>query len=148
MLIPKGAHILVVDGARMVLLRNKGRDLAPQLELIAQERDIVPRTSEIGTDQPGRGFQSSGHHRAAYEQTDFHQFLEERFAVKACATLEAALSMDEAEAILIAAPRVLGQLRKQLKPETRRRVIAEIAKDYAGRTTEEIEKLLGDYEHS
>lgn len=146
MLVPHGAHIMVVDGARLALFRNSSRDSAPKLELIEQERDIAPRTSEIGTDQPGRGFQSVGGHRAAYEQSDYHQMLEDKFARQASVKLEALLAIDDAEAILIAAPRVLGMMRQQLKPKSRKRLIAEIDKDYAGQTPKEIAKLLNDHE--
>jgi protein required for attachment to host cells len=146
MLIPHGAHVMVVDGARLALFRNKGKDFDPKLELIEQEQDVTPRTSDIGTDQPGRGFQSVGGHREAYEQTDYHQLLEDKFAAQACIKLEALLAKGEGRAILIAAPRVLGEMRKQLNPKTRQRLIAEIDKDYAGRSAADIARMLGSFE--
>ncbi len=146
MLIPHGTHVMVVDGAKMALFRNSGKDFDPKLELIEQARDITPRTSDIGTDQPGRGYQSVGGHRAAYEQTDYHQLLEDKFAAQACTKLEALLATGEADAILVAAPRVLGTMRSQLKPAARKRLIAEIDKDYAGRTAAEITQMLSSYE--
>jgi protein required for attachment to host cells len=146
MLIPHGAHVMVVDGARLALFRNKGKDFDPKLELIEQEEDVTPRTSDIGTDQPGRGFQSVGGHREAYEQTDYHQLLEDKLAAQACTKLEALLAKGEGRAILIAAPRVLGAMRKQLKPKTRQRLIAEIDKDYAGRSAADIARMLGSFE--
>lgn len=146
MLIPHGAHVMVVDGAKMALFRNSGRDVAPKLDLIEQERDIGPRTSEIGSDQPGRGFQSMGGHRAAYEQTDYHQLLEDKFAAQASAKLEALLAVEDAKVILVAAPRVLGTMRKRLKPQSRGRLIAEIDKDYAGRSAADIAEMLATAE--
>lgn len=146
MLVPHGSHIMVVDGSRLALFRNKGKDFDPKLELIEQECDIAPRTSELGADQPGRGFQSVGGRRAAYQETDLHQIMEDQFAERACAKLEAVLGADDAEAILIAPPRVLGKMRKQLDPRTRRRVVAEIDKDYAGRSPEDVARLLSNHE--
>lgn len=146
MLIPHGAHVMVVDGAKMALFRNRGKDFDPKLELIEQARDVAPRTSDIGTDQPGRGFQSMGGHRAAYEQTDYHQLLEDKFAAEASAKLEAVLATSKEDAILVASPRVLGAMRGQLKPSTRKRLIAEIDKYYAGRSATEIAQMLGAHE--
>lgn len=147
MLIPHGSHIMVVDGSRFALFRNKGKDHAPELQLIEQERDIVPRTSEIGTGQPGRGFQSNGGHRSAYEQTDYHQIMEDQFAKHACQKLEAVLEKDDASAILIAAPRVLGMMRKRLTSLACKRILVEIDKDYVGRSPKELATLLANHEH-
>jgi protein required for attachment to host cells len=146
MLVPHGTHVMVVDGSRIALFRNNGPHAAPKLELIEQERDIAPRTSEIGTDQPGRGFQSVGGHRAAYEQSDYHQLLEDGFATKASAKLETLLADSDAQAILVASPRVLGVMRKQMREQSRKRLLAEIDKDYAGRAGEEVAAMLAKYE--
>jgi protein required for attachment to host cells len=146
MLIPHGAHVMVIDGARMALFRNKGKDFDPNLELIEQQQDVTPRTSDIGTDQLGRAFQSLGGHQRAYEQTDYHQLLEDKFAAQACTKLEALLAQGEQGAILIAAPHVLGTMRKQLKPKSRARLIAEIDKDYAGRSAADIARMLDRFE--
>lgn len=136
---------MVVDGARLALFRNDGQGLAPKLRLIEEERDVVPPTSEIGADRPGRSFQSTGSHRSAYEQTDFHQAMEDRFTGHACARLTEVLKDSDAGAVLIAAPAVLGQMRQQMEPGTRQRLIAEIDRNYAGHDPEEIEQLLERY---
>lgn len=146
MLVPHGVHILVVDGSRMALFRNQGRDSAPKLELLSQEKDVAPRTSDMGADQPGRGFKGKGGSRTVYEQTDLHQLIEDHFAARACAKLETLLTTDGTQAILVATPRVLGLMRKALSPMLRHRVIAEIDKNYAGHSAEEVGQLLGDYE--
>lgn len=146
MLVPYGSYIFVVDGSRLALFRSVGKDYVPQLELIEQERDLVPRTSEMGSGAPGRGFQSSGNRRASYEQTDIHQALEEQFAMRACERLESLLEDGRAGVILVAPPRVLGQMRKRLAPALRQHILREIDKDYAGRTPDDLAKLLENYE--
>jgi protein required for attachment to host cells len=146
MLVPHGVHILVVDGSRMALFRNQGRGPAPKLELLLQEQDVAPPTSAIGADQPGRSFSGKDGSRAAYEQTDLHQLIEDQFASRACAKLEAMLVAEGGPVILVAAPRVLGLIRKGLTPQIRQRVIAEIDKNYAGRTANEVAHLLTHYE--
>lgn len=146
MLVPHGAHVMVVDGSRMALFRNQGRDWEPKLKLLTQEKDVAPRTSDMGADQPGRSFQGRGSGRATYEQTDLHQLIEDQFAARACVLLEALLTKEGVKAILVASPRTLGLIRKGLPPLLRARVIAEIDKNYAGRTAEEVTGLLKDYE--
>ena len=49
---------------------------------------------------------------------------------------------DGRKGVLIAPPRTLGTIRRYLHPDARARLIAEIDKDYAGRTALEIAKLL------
>ncbi len=146
MLIPHGAHVMVVDGARIAVFRNSGTDFAPHLDLVEEEERRVPRTSRLGGDQPGRGFQSVGSERAAYEAVDLHQLQEDAFARDAAESLGKLLTNDKDRAILVAAPRVLGVIRKCLKPTVRARLIAEIDKDYAGRSAAEIAEMLGSHE--
>jgi protein required for attachment to host cells len=137
---------MVVDGAKMALFRNSGKDSAPHLDLVEEKEEHAPRTSRLGSDQPGRGFQSMGSERTAYEATDLHQLQEDAFATEAAERLGRLLNGDKRRAILVAAPRVLGVMRKKLKPAARARLIAEIDKDYAGRSATEITQMLGSYE--
>lgn len=142
MLIPHGAHVMVVDGAKMALFRNGGQDFVPRLELIEEQEHRVPRTSSLGTDQAGRAFQSIGAERGAYETTDFHQLAEDEFAAEAAEKLCALLQKDDARAVLVAAPRVLGVMRKHLSHKQRGQLIAEIDKNYAGRSAADITQML------
>jgi protein required for attachment to host cells len=87
-----------------------------------------------------------GSERPAYETTDFHQLEEDAFAAEAAERLGKLLGDEKDRAILVAAPRVLGVMRKSLKPAVRARLIAEIDKDYAGRSAAEITQLLGSHE--
>jgi protein required for attachment to host cells len=147
MLIPHGAHVMVVDGAKMALFRNSGKDFAPHLDLVEEKEKHTPRTSSLGSDKPGRGFQSMGSERAAYETSDFHQLAEDAFAAEAAERLASLLKGGKERAVLVAAPRALGVMRKNLKPAVRARLIAEIDKDYAGRSAAEITQMLGSLEH-
>ncbi len=146
MLIPHGAHVMVVDGAKMALFRNSGKDFAPHLDLVEEKEKSTPRTSRLGSDKPGRGFQSMGSVRAVYETTDLHQLDEDAFVTEAAARLRALLTEDKQRAILIAAPHALGVMRKNLGPQLRARLIAEIDKDFAGRTAAEITQMIGNHE--
>lgn len=142
MLIAHDLLIMAVDGARMSLFRNKGSVREPQLELLVEEEHKSPSTVELGDDKPGRSFQSIGNARGAYETTDLHQQAEDEFALEMTELLVFHMHDDERRAVLIAPPHALGLMRKHLPKDIRERLIAEIDKDYAGRTTSEVTELL------
>ena len=142
MLIAHDLLIMAVDGARMSLFRNKGSVREPQLELLVEEEHKSPSTVELGDDKPGRSFQSIGNARGAYETTDLHQQAEDEFALEMAELLVFHMHDDERRAVLIAPPHALGLMRKHLPKDIRERLIAEIDKDYAGRTTSEVTELL------
>lgn len=141
MLVAHAAHIMVIDGANRTLFRNRGNDFAPDLERIDHRHRQTGRTTDLGTDKPGRSFQSSGSARSAHESSDYHQQEEDRFANEAADQLNVLLTAG-ASAILIAAPHVLGVMRNRLVPEARSRITAEIDKDYAQRSVADITALL------
>ena len=141
MLVAHNTHVMVIDGANKSLFRNRGKDFAPDLERIDHRHRQTGRTSDMGTDKPGRSFQSAGNTRSAHASTDFHQQEEDRFANEAAHQLNMLLT-DSASAILIATPHVLGIMRKRLTPKARSRITAEIDKDYAQRSVDDITALL------
>jgi protein required for attachment to host cells len=141
MLVTHGTHIMVIDGAHMSLFRNRGQGFAPDLEQIDHRENHADKTANLGAEKPGRSFQSAGSGRSAHESADYHQQEENRFAIAAADQLNVLLS-DGMSGILIAAPHVLGVMRKHLHPGVRGRITAEIDKDYAGRSTADITAML------
>jgi protein required for attachment to host cells len=142
MLIAHDALIMALDGARMSLFRNSGTNRAPKLELLTEDKRKTPSTAALGEDQPGRTFQSVGAARGAYETTDWHQREEDGFSEERAELFNRHMADGKRKGVLIAPPKVLGIIRKYLQPDTRARLIAEIDKDYAGRTALEITELL------
>ena len=141
--IPAKALVLVSDGRRARFLRNKGTPKEPQLiveQVLEQEN---PATRDQGTDKPGRVMASIGDSRSAYEQTDWHQQQEERFAAEIADEL---YRMEHAhkfrELVVVAPPKMLGDLRAKLHPEVANCVIAEVPKDLTGHPVPELSKLL------
>lgn len=148
MLIPHDTHIMVVDGSRMALFINKGPIQQPRLELLETETHKVPATSAMGTDRPGRSHQSVGQHRSSTQETDLHQQEEATFARKAGDRLASLLKQEDAKAILVADPRVLGFVRERLErvePAAQQRLVSAIPKNYAGLDADDIAELLSDY---
>jgi protein required for attachment to host cells len=141
--IPAGALILVGDGRKALFLRNKG---APTHVELAVERVLEqddPPTREQGTDRPGR-YRGGGGPKSAFEETDWHQLAEDRFAVEIGDALNR-LAHDNRfiSLILVAPPKVLGALRTRLHKEAAGRVIAEVHKDLTSQPIPQIARTLG-----
>jgi protein required for attachment to host cells len=137
---------MVVDGARMAMMRNAGNMAEPRLEIVEQAHRQAPRTSALGTDRPGRTAQSGQAARSAVDGPDFHAQAEVEFTAAAAARLADLLKRDDAPAILVAEPRVLGIMRDHLDPHIRKRLIAEIDKDFAGRSAADLAEMLTEYD--
>jgi protein required for attachment to host cells len=146
MLVSHGAMIMVIDGAKMSLFRNRGKDFAADLELVEHDAKHASNTSAIGTDKPGRRFNSVGRGRSAHASTDFHQAEEDAFATAATKKLNDFAQQSNLDFILVAAPRVLGLMREHYSADLRKRLVAEIDKDYAGRPVADIAELLRHHE--
>ena len=146
MLVSHGAMILVIDGAKMSLFRNRGKDFAADLELVEHGTNSTASTAKLGTDKPGRSFSSKGRSRSAYQSTDFHQAEEDAFATAATDKLNGLAKQSNLDFIVVAAPRVLGVMRQHYSTDVRKRLIAEIDKDYAGRPAADVAELLRHHE--
>lgn len=146
MLIPYDARIMVVDGAKMSILRNAGNPSQPHLEMVDLLESPMPRTSAIGGERPGRSSTFGQPARSAMQSPDLHQLAEADFARSAAERLEQLLDEEGQPTILVAEPRVLGEMRRHLDDRTRARLHSEIDKDYAGRSATEITDLLKRYE--
>jgi len=142
MLVSHGAIVLISDGAKMSLLRNRGRDFAADLEPVDHHEKPAAMTAATGTDKPGRSFNSTGRSRSAYETTDYHQAEEDDFAKAAIEKLNALAQHSDLDFIVVAAPHVLGIMRPHYSADLRKRLVAEIDKDYAGRSTADVADLL------
>jgi protein required for attachment to host cells len=143
MQIETDALVMVLDGRKMLMLRNHGDATYPNLKVeTVQERDN-PADRDQGTDRPGRVQSSAGTARSAMQEVDFHQQEEDRFAADAAALLrERALANDYESLIVVAPANTLGELRKHYHKEVERRLSGELTKDLASHPISEIEKIL------
>jgi protein required for attachment to host cells len=141
--VPHNTLVLVGDGQKALFLRNKGHALHVQL-VVEQvlERDNPP-TREQGTDRPGRSNASVGVARSAMEETDWHHIGEERFAGELAEALYRYAHADLFDKlVIIAPPKVLGNLRKALHAEVTARIAAEIPKELTSHPVAEIERIV------
>lgn len=155
MQIPHNAYVLVADGRKLLFLRNGGDAAHPKLKVEQHLEQDNPATRDQGTDQPGSSFSAAGQpsgrggnmpgaaHRSAFEQTDFHQLQEDRFAADAAEMLKTkALANAYDRLIVVAPPKTLGELRKHYHKAVEERLAGEVAKDLTNMPLAEIEKVL------
>ncbi len=144
MQVPHNTFVVVADGQKMLFFRNEGDAEYLKLEMERKEVQDNPADRDQKTSEPGRTFDASGGAgRSAYEETDFHQLGEDRFAAETAAILkERALRNEFESLIIVAPPRTLGELRKYYHKEVEKRLTGEIAKDLTGHPVPEIEKIL------
>lgn len=143
MQIDPDALVMVVDGGKMLLFRNRGDAEYPNLEVEeAVQQDDAPDRDQKA-DSPGRAFSSASDRRSAYEETDFHDQAESRFAADAVKMLNRrAMANDYERLIIVAPPGTLGEMRKHYHKTLQARLVGEIGKDLASHPVLEIERII------
>ena len=141
--IRQGDWVIVCDGKKALILENAGDEKFLTLKTKEVQEHADPKTSDLGTDEPGRSFSSVGSGRSAVEQTDWHELEEHHFARMVAEALEKLVRERHVKALLIAAPpRTLAELRQALHKDVKARIIAEVDKDFTKQPVYEIEKHL------
>jgi protein required for attachment to host cells len=143
MQVPHNSFVVVADGKKMLFFRNEGDAVFPKLEVERKRQTADAKDRDQKTDAPGRAFDSGGAGRSAYEEVDFHQLEEDRFAAETAEMLRLRALRNEFESLIIVAPpRTLGELRKHYHKEVEKRLAGEVPKDLTGHPVAEIEKIL------
>jgi protein required for attachment to host cells len=138
-----GAWVFVGDGQKALFLINEGDEKFPNLRRMSVWENPDPPSREQGTDAPGRAYSSVGGIRSAVEETDWHELEKERFAKSVAGRInQAALANAFGQIVIVAPPKILGDLRREFAKETETKIVAEIAKDLTNHTIAEIERLL------
>lgn len=141
--IARRSWVLVCDGAKALLFENEGDAELLNLKIVETFDQPDLATKDVGTDRPGRVYQSHGSARSAVEGTDWHEQSEAEFLGRLADRLNKAVEAEQTSNILIVAPpRALGILRQHLSSATRAAVRNEIAKDLVRLSTGEIERHL------
>ena len=143
MAIPHGALVLVADGKKMLFLRNQGDAGIIDLRTESHDERPNPMDRDIKSDAPGTVQQSFGSGRSTYEETDFKQLGEDRWAAEAAEELnKRALRNDFEALVVVAPPKALGVLRRKLHKEAERRIVLTVNKEMTDRPILDIEELL------
>src|SRR5690349_8310472 len=141
--LPHDALVLVADGRKILFFRNEGDGNQIDLRTEAHDMREDAKDSELKSDAPGTQAQSAGYGRPAMDETDYHQQEEDRWIKEAAEELKRRALRNDFEALaIVAPPRALGVLRKELHKEVEKRVICTINKEMSARPIPEIEALL------
>jgi protein required for attachment to host cells len=142
--VPHNSFVLVADGKKMLFLRNEGDQ--NQIDLRTEAHDVrtdAASKGELATDAPGTVQQSAGYGHSTYEETDFKQLEEDRWAKDAAERLRMrALNNDFEALVIVAPPKALGVLRKELHKEVERRILFTCNKEMTDRPIPDIEALM------
>ena len=141
--IDHAAWVMVGDGEKALFFRNEGDATYPNLEVVDVLEQDNPKTSDQGTDRPGRSFSSVGARRSAMQETNWHKLEKHRFAKEIADVLYSAAHRGQYSKLVIAAPpMIMGDLRKALHKEVSDKVVAEVSKDLTNLPANEIERIL------
>ena len=144
--LPHNALVLVADGRKMLFFRNHGDENQIDLRTEAHDEREDRKDREIKTDAPGTVQQSAGYGRSTYEETDFQQQEEDRWIKEAAEELKTRALRNDFDALaIVAPPKALGILRKELHKEVERRIICTVNKEMSGRPIPDIEALLNGH---
>lgn len=141
--IEHNAWVMVGDGEKALFFRNEGDAAYPNLEVVNVLEQDNPKSSEQGTDRPGRSYSSVGTARSAMQETNWHKLEKHRFAKEIADELYKQAHRGRfSQLILAAPPMIMGDLRKALHKEVATRVVAEVSKDLTNMPPHEIERIL------
>ena len=143
MAIPNGALVLVADGKKMLFLRNSGDEGIIDLRTESHDEREDRKDRELKTDAPGTQSPRVGIGRDTMAETDFHQQEEDIWVKEAAEELKKrALRNDYSALVIVAPPKALGVLRKELHKEVEKRIVATINKEMTDRPIPDIEELV------
>jgi protein required for attachment to host cells len=143
--LPNNALVLVADGRKMLFFRNHGDENQIDLRTEAHDARRDRKDREIKTDAPGTVKQSFGFGHSTYDEPDFKQQEEDRWIKEAAEELKARVLRNDFEALaIVAPPKALGVLKKNLHKEVERRIVCTVNKEMSGRPVPDIEALLTD----
>ncbi|HEX6072437.1 MAG TPA: host attachment family protein [Sphingomicrobium sp.] len=141
--LPHNALVLVADGRKTLFFRNHGDEEQIDLRTEAHDARSDRKDREIKTDAPGTTKQSFGYGRSTYEEADFQQQEEDRWIKDAADELKARVLRNDFDALaIVAPPKALGVLKKNLHKEVERRIVCVANKEMSGRPVPDIEALL------
>ena len=141
---PHITWILIVDGERARLLQNLGPGKGLSRAINGEFFYDTRATRDLGTDKPGRSFESASAARHAYEpKVDWHR-AEKQVLCKEMAKIvnQGALEKSYERLVLIAPPQILGDLRQMLDDHAKSKIIGEMDKDLTHIPDKEIPKHL------
>lgn len=143
---PVSTLIVVADGARARFLENNGVGKGVAALALPDMDGDRTASGDIDADRPGRSRGPEGGRRHGMQPpTDAHDRLEAEFLRGVAARVEEDLAAGRhGRAIVIAAPRALGAIRKLYGAKTKASLVGEVDKDLVDADAETVAANVAD----
>jgi protein required for attachment to host cells len=144
---PIRTWVVIADAARARVFETMGKGTGlTAVEDMALEAELAP-SRELGTDRPGRSFESVGSTRHAMESSsDPHREQKRQFARRIADAVEARQAARSFDRLVLVAPAVtMGDLRAVLPPKVKALVAGELVADLTNTPTSDLPAHLADY---
>ena len=128
---PIRTWVLITDAARARVFENTGKGTGLTIvQDMTLDAELLP-SHELGTDRPGRSFDSIGSARHAMESpSDLHREQKRQFARRVAEAIEERQAKQRFESLVLVAPPVtMGDLRAALPEKVKAVVAAEVVAD-------------------
>jgi protein required for attachment to host cells len=139
--------ILIADAARARVFETRGKGTGlTAVEEMAMDAELAP-SREIGTDRPGRTFNSVGSVRHAMESpSDPHREQKRQFARRIANAVEERQAAKSFDRLVVVAPAVtMGDLRAVLPDKVKAAVTAEVVADLTNTPVGELPARLSSH---
>jgi protein required for attachment to host cells len=123
---------ILADGAKARILQRRASEPRNFTVIVDEESgEALSPSRELATDRPGRSYESANPSRHAVQwKTDPHEAAKSHFEQKIANLVNRAAEQGLFDAlVLVAPPRVLGDVRKALGAQAKERLIFEEGKD-------------------
>jgi len=142
----KNTWIIVADGMQAQIYSNKGPGTGIDAVLPEPMAADPLSGTEITNERPGRVFDSAGEGRHGIQPaTDPGRHHQKGFAAEIASILDQRFKNNEfQQLVVIAAPKMLGDLRAAFGANIRKLVIAELDKDLSKLTIQELTRRVGE----
>lgn len=136
--------IVVAHRAGAIFYESRGPALPLSRALLVENPLGRARSGEIETDRPGRAFDRKGGGRHAMSKEESStEHVEHEFVQRLLAQLESSHATGAFDRlVLIAPPKMLGRLRQGLAAPLRALLVADMAKDLAMATADDVRRQL------
>ena len=140
----KTSWIIVADGSQARILANDGPGTGLSLVSAHEALQARAHTAELGSDRPGRSFDSATPARHAMEpRVDWQRQEKDRFIARLAENIGAARERFD-RLVLVAPPRTMGELHRRLDEHTKSKIAGELQKDLTWVALPELAPHLGD----
>ena len=146
---PKTWYV-VTDGGRARILEKRDQLAGFDTSLSLVSPDLHHRTRELGTDRPGRTYESgNAAHHAQQPREDLHEAEKRRFAGEVAQMLNEASARNEFDRLVLVAPaHALQELEHALNGSTQGKIAGRLQKDLTHLPNAEFEKHFADLKES